>query len=148
MLHTADYTIKANGEDISLLFNTYAYKKYCEAKGIELDTLMKQVGDMLQGGFGLGTRELPNILLAGHQTYCAYNKQPFTAGELEACAWMDAMGGPVNGLQAFADIFKLFVARLLNIDTDQLQTKVESEEKKSEAVANQVSALAGESSTS
>jgi hypothetical protein len=110
------------------LFNSFMYKKYCEGKGIELEDLLQQVHAMLKEGKGFKTKDYPDILLAAHKSYCLYNKQPFNAGELEAYEWIDQMGGLVSGVDGRVQVFKLFIARLLNIDPGALDAKVENVE--------------------
>jgi hypothetical protein len=119
-----DYSIG----DSHFVFNSFMYKKYCEAKGIELEDLLKQVKAMLDEGRGFKTADFPDILLAANKSYCLYNKQPFTAGEMEAYEWLDQMGGLVNGVSARIHVFKLFIARLLNIDPGALNAEVETSE--------------------
>jgi hypothetical protein len=110
------------------LFNSFMYKKYCEGKGIELEDLLQQVHAMLKEGKGFKTKDYPDILLAAHKSYCLYNKLPFNAGELEAYEWIDQMGGLVSGVDGRVQVFKLFIARLLNIDPGALDAKVENVE--------------------
>lgn len=138
MLYTHDYTIKTTEGDIHLLFNSFFYKKYCERKGIELSDLLKRVqktldvqgeNETLKDVKGFTQEDLSDILLTGHQTYCLYNKEPFTATELESYMWIDSLGGLVNSVGAFGEVFALFISKLLNIDTDKL--KVSEGEKKS-----------------
>jgi hypothetical protein len=116
-----DYSIG----DTHFVFNSFMYKQYCEGKGIELEDLLQQVHAMLKEKKGFKTKDYPDILLAAHKSYCLYNKQPFTAGEMEAYEWLDKMGGLVNGVDGRVQVFKLFIARLLNIDPGALDAKVE-----------------------
>jgi hypothetical protein len=130
MIYIPDYTI---GES-HFLFNSLAFKKYCEKKGMELEDLLTDVKAMLDTGKGFRTADFPDILLAGHQSWCLYNKLPFTADEATAYMWMDELGGIVGGVGNRIELFKVIIGKLLNIDPALLEAKsetTETEEKKS-----------------
>lgn len=131
-----DYTITVNGEAVHFVFNSYTYKKYCEREGIELHELLAKVQksltpkneltDEMKSVKGFMPDDLPGILLVANQTYSLYNKLPFTAGELEAFQWLDAIGGLLS--TTYGELFITFISKLLNIDPERLKM----EEKKSE----------------
>lgn len=136
MVVKPDYTIAVNGEEVHFAFNSYMFKKYCEKQGIELHELLAKVQktltredelpDELKSVQGFMPSDLPDILLVANQTYCLYNKLPFSAGELEACQWLDAIGGLLS--KGYGELFIAFISKLLNIDPGNLKM----EEKKSE----------------
>lgn len=141
MIFTPDYSITLpEGQRIDLLFSSYFYKKYCERKGIELHEFLKQIGTVLSAKEdeepgrvkGFTNDDMPEIILVAHQVWCHYNKIPCDKTEADAYLWIDAMGGLVNGMATYSELFKVFVARLFNIDPGMVKTTVEElEEKKS-----------------
>lgn len=137
MIINPSYTIQPG--DVHLLFNSFMFKKYCERKGIELHQLLQKVqksteqepSEELKDVKPFTTDDIPDILYAGHETYCRYNKIPFQVDETDVYTWIDAMGGPVSGTAKFAEVITYFFGKLLNIDVEMLNASVVEEEKKS-----------------
>jgi hypothetical protein len=113
-----DYTI----DNVNFSFNSYALQKYCNQKGIEMEDLY----NMVREGTAFKSSELPALLLVAAESYALYNKQPFTFTELDAFGWIDSVGG-FNSSKV-VDVFKIFAARLLNVDLSLLNIE-EQEEK-------------------
>lgn len=138
MVFTPDYTIRVNGESVNFLFNTRALRRYCEAHSLELADLYLKVQkalleendytDELLQVKDFIISDFQSVLLHGHESWCAYNKQPFAAGELEADLWMDALGGIVEQKKAFGEVIVIIAKRLLNQSTKSEPT----DEKKSQ----------------
>lgn len=123
MIYSPDYTIQLpEGGEVHLLFNTWAIKKYCEKQGIEMEELLTR----------LKVKELPDLMLSAAESYARYNKQEFKATDLDACEWMDAMGG-FNGPK-LAEIVKTFLRRVSGLTEAEYEERVQAatEEKKRE----------------
>lgn len=143
MVYQPDYTITVAGAQVNFLFTSYTFKAFCERRGIELDELLKVVyktltppeeqGEELKDVEPMKTKDYPDLLLAGHEAWCIYNRIPFRAGIPEAYEWIDAMGGIVGGITQRNVLFGRFVARLLNIDETRVEVKAEGGEKNAEA---------------
>lgn len=140
MKFTPDYTLELkNGSKIPLLYNTWAFRTYSGRKGIEYEELVtgcfpqrNEKGEAIGAGETLKTNNLPDILLAGAEAYCKYNNLPFTYCDLDACLWMDDLGGLYSS--ELAELAKIFVGKLLNIDVNNLESKpVEEEQPKKKA---------------
>lgn len=141
----ADYKIKLSTGEIPLLFNTWMFREYSKRKGIELEDLFTNI----QTGQGFKSKDIPDLMLVAHETFCRYNNKECVATDLDSCGWLDEMGG-FNSPQII-DLYKLFVSKLINVDPaqfDLLWNKV-TEEKKApvEKKKAQVINLPGESST-
>jgi hypothetical protein len=112
---TADYKIKLQKGEIPLLFNTWMFREYSKRKGIELEDLFTNI----QTGQGFKARDIPDLMLVAHETYCKYNNDACTQTDLDSCAWLDEMGG-FNSPQII-DLYKLFVSKLINVDPAQFE---------------------------
>ena len=130
MTYTADYTLTLkDGKKIELLFNSYAYRRYSERKGFELDELLGKINQMFTKGRAVSINDIPELLLAGHESYCKYNNLAFTATDLDAMQWVDDAGGFVNGIAVFAELYTTFLAKLLNIDPDAIEATAEEKKR-------------------
>lgn len=140
----ADYKITVSTGEIPLLFNTWMFREYSRRKGIELEDLFENI----RTGQGFKAKDIPDLMLVAHETYCKYNSKECTQTDLDACGWLDEMGG-FNAPQII-DLYKLFVSKLINVDPAQFEllwnkvTEVNKEEPKKKAA---VISLPGESST-
>lgn len=141
---TADYKIKLSNGEIPLVFNTWMFREYTKLKGIEMEDLFTNI----QTGQGFKAKDIPDLMLIAHQSWCKYNNKECTQTDLDACGWLDEMGG-FNSPQII-DLYKMFVSKLINVDPVQFEllwNKVTEEkpqpEKKKAAVKNSP----GESST-
>jgi hypothetical protein len=83
-----------------------------------------------------------------NQSFCKYNNKECTNTDLDACGWLDEMGG-FNSPQII-DLYKLFVSKLINVDPVQFEllwNKVIEEKPKEEKKKAQVRNLPGGGST-
>lgn len=127
-----DYKIALKNGEIPLLFNTWMYREYSKRKGVELEDLFEGI----RTGAGFKVKDIPDILLVAHESYCRYNSKDFTQTDLDACDWLDEMGG-FNAPQ-IVELYKLFVCKLINVDPAQFeilwnkvtQPEVKTEKKK------------------
>lgn len=133
MQHTAPYTIQLNdGTQVPLLFNSFMYREYCYKKGMELEDLFQRIGN----GTAFKSKDLPDLLYYAAFTWCKYNNKECIHSDLDACLWVDELGG--YNSPELVGIYKLFVARLLNVDPavfDVLWQKVVNGEGEKEVVA-------------
>lgn len=130
----ADYKIKISTGEVPLLFNTWMFREYSRRKGIELEDLFTNI----QTGQGFKTSNIPDLLLVANESFCKYNNKECTSTDLDACSWLDEMGG-FNSPQII-DLYKLFVSKLINVDPAQFEllwNKV-TEEKKEEPKKKEV----------
>jgi hypothetical protein len=141
----ADYKIKLQTGEVPLLFNTWMFREYTKLKGIEMEDLFTNI----QTGQGFKAKDIPDLMLVANQSFCKYNGQECTNTDLDACGWLDEMGG-FNSPQII-DLYKLFVSKLINVDPVQFEllwNKVtEPEKKEPEKKKAQVKNLHGEGST-
>lgn len=124
MIFTPHYTIILKDEEktpIHFLFNDYALKQLCKKQGIELWELQNRIikvvnpdSEELKEVKALNDVDAEDILLTGHQSWCLYNKLPFSSTELDVSMWMDALGGRLRG--DFVPLFQAFFARIFNVD--------------------------------
>ncbi len=136
MKYTPHYSLTlSGGEEIHLLFNSWMYKRYSEKTDTTLEGLFTKINDMAQGGKGFGMGDIPEVLLTASEAYHKFNGLPFQSTDIEAYGWIDDLGGYIKGMSVFTDVVQMFVSKLINIDPDQLETKVEKVEKKSLAIA-------------
>jgi hypothetical protein len=141
MKFTPDYTLTLkSGEQIPLLYNTWAFRTYSARKGIEYEDLVagcfpqrNEQGEAIGAGETLKTNNLPDLLLIGAECYAKYNNAAFTYNDLDACLWMDDLGGLYSS--ELAELAKIFVGKLLNIDTSNLQTEAKQEPPKKKGKA-------------
>ena len=126
-----DYTIQLkDGSKIELLFNSFMFRSYSYRKGIELEDLF--VG--IQTGGAFKAKDLPDLLLTAAETFCKYNDAPCPYTDLDACVWLDEIGG-FNSVK-LVELYKIFVSKLVNVDQKQfdvLWNKVISGAEKSES---------------
>jgi hypothetical protein len=150
MIYKPDYTLTTQeGTEVHFLFASYAYKKYCERKGIELEDLLNIVLKSATDRDSLSEEEklkyderyqnVPNfkaadfeaMLLSAHEAWQVYHKLPVSVPEGEASKWIDEMGGILTLKRQ--DIYKLFFCRLLNVDPGALSVETETVNDSSEA---------------
>jgi hypothetical protein len=112
---TADYKIKLSTGEIPLLFNSWMFREYSKVKGIELEDLFAGI----QTGQGFKAKDIPDLLLAAHSSWCKYNNKECTQTDADACLWLDEMGG--YNTPELLNIYKLFVSKLINIDPVQFE---------------------------
>lgn len=123
-----DYKITLQKGEIPLLFNTWMYREYSKRKGIELEDLFEGI----RTGAGFKLKDIPDILLVAHESFCRYNNKDFIQTDLDACDWLGEMGG-FNAPQV-VELYKLFVCKLINVDPSQFEilwNKVTQPEKES-----------------
>ena len=140
----ADYKIKVSTGDVPLLFNTWMFREYTKLKGIEMEDLFTNI----QTGQGFKAKDIPDLMLVANQSFCKYNNKECTNTDLDACGWLDEMGG-FNSPQII-DLYKLFVSKLINVDPVQFEllwNKVTEEKPKEEKKKAQVRNLPGGGST-
>lgn len=134
MIFAPHYTITLKDKDnteVDFLFNNWALKLICKRLGCELwefqNRILKTAGttEGLENTKALGSEDVEVIMLASNESYCQYNKIPFTATEIEASAWIDALGGSING--DFVPFFTAFFAQIFNVDPSKtvVEKKVE-----------------------
>jgi hypothetical protein len=100
MTYTPDYTITLDeGRTVPLLFKTWATKHFCIEQGFEVEEMYGN----------LKAKQIDAIFLKGHECYCKYNKFPFSATELDACEWVDELGG-YNG-KGTQEVLEIFLAK-------------------------------------
>lgn len=111
----ADHKIKLSNGEIPLLFNTWMFREYTKLKGIEMEDLFTNI----QSGQGFKAKDIPELMLIAHQSWCKYNGKENTNTDLDACGWLDEMGG-FNSPQII-DLYKIFVSKLINVDPAQFE---------------------------
>lgn len=133
MIFTPDHTIALkSGEQIPLLFNTWAQREYCKRAGIELKDLLASVK----------TEDLPDVLLVANEAICKYNNMAFSATIMDACLWVDEMGG-FNGA-ALQNVYILFLAKvsgrteaeLLKLAKEATEAEAKGEAKKKKTASS------------
>ncbi len=132
MIYSPDYTLKLkDGKEIPLLFNTWAFRTYSSRKGIEYEELAEGCAPKADGSSGetLKTKNFPDILLIGAETYCKYNSIPLTYTDLDACVWMDEL--PWTTSEVLKEVIIVFVSKLFNIDPDKVNVEKPIKKKKS-----------------
>lgn len=145
MVFIPDYTLNVQGEEVHFLFNYRALRRYSEAEGLELDQLYRKIQravtkeedytEELKAVKDFTIKDLPVLLSFGHESWCAYNHQPFRAGELEKDLWMDCIGGLWAQTAVFNGLILTLVRRMVSAAGEEA-----GEEKK-----RAVSGLPGES---
>jgi hypothetical protein len=115
MTYTPDFTIKTEGGDIPLLFNSWTFREYSRKKSIELEELLYRV----RTGQAFKSADVPDLLLIAAQSFCKFNNKPFNYTDDEACTWVDILGG-FNSLR-LVEVYKAFVAKLLNISPEAFE---------------------------
>lgn len=116
MQFTPDYIItRKDGSKVNLLFNSWMYRAYSYKKNIELEDLFVNI----QKGVAFKSRDLPDLLLIAAETYAKYNNAPFGYTEMDACLWVDEMGG-YNSAN-LVELYKIFVSRLINVDQAEFE---------------------------
>jgi hypothetical protein len=143
MTYPADYTIA----DSHFLFNSYAFKAFSRRRGLELSELLKIVAktvtkpedetEEMKLVKGFTEDDATDVLLAGHQSWCLYNKQEFKADEATANTWIDQLGGYQAGRDEIVKLYIVFACRLFNLDPSG-QTEAVQEKKSVEAVQEKV----------
>jgi len=127
----ADYTLKLKeGKEIPLLFNTWAFKTYSARKGVEYEELAEGCSTKEDGTMGdtLKTKNFPDMLLMGAETFCKYNNLTFAYSDLDACNWMDEL--PWRTSKELQEILTIFVSKLLNIDLTAVKVEAPKKEVK------------------
>jgi hypothetical protein len=120
MVYSPDYTISlAQGKQIPLLFNTWAYKKFCQSIGIELEELLSRLSaNQEEQKPIIRFSELTNFFLCAAESYCRYNNQQFTQTDLDACGWVDALGGVTS--PKLREMAIIAVSKLINVNPEAL----------------------------
>lgn len=115
-----DYLIELkSGEKIPLLFNTRTFKNYSYKKNIEMEELVEGV----LNGKAFRANDLPTLLQIAAESYAFKAENGIKYTEDDACEWMDELGRFISSPKIM-EIYKLFVARLVNIDPKVLEVKL------------------------
>jgi hypothetical protein len=116
----ADYVIELKDKtEIPLLFNTWTFRNYSYRKGFEMEELFTQVTN----GTAFRGNDLPTLLHTAAESYVKYSEGTEKYTEDDACEWMDELGRFISSPKIM-EIYKLFVARLVNIDPKVLEIMV------------------------
>jgi hypothetical protein len=134
MKYTPDYTITlSEGRTVPLLFKTWATKHFCLEQGFKVEEMYGN----------LDAAKIDAIFLKGHECYCKYNDLPFLATELDACDWIDTLGG-YNG-KGTMEVIEIFLAKSAGKTLAEYREMVEvvskAPKKKKEAEAESPNAL-------
>lgn len=127
-----DYTLQLNSKErgeytVPLVFNAFALRHFSRLIGVELDDLYIDLSDAYKRSKGEEVttqakafkREfLPEFLLAGHIAHEKYNARACSSTDVDACQWLDDMGGYLDAQtnEAWAACF----ARMVNVDPSAL----------------------------
>src|SRR4051812_28031091 len=121
MTYTPDYTVfTPAGVPAHFLFNTWAFKRFCEQQKIEYSYLLRRALATVDPTQETEVKpfmhsDLEWLLLAGHESFCRYNNQPFEANDLTQAEWIDGMGGFVSGRNEIDKFIVIVIARLMNV---------------------------------
>lgn len=139
MTYTPDYKIQLSGDRIvPLLFNSWAFRKYTQLKGIEFEDLVEKIGE----GKAFLANDLPDLILIAAEAFAKFNAIDFKHTDTDAYTWIDEMGG--FNSTTLLDLYKVFVSRVLNISPEKLDvlwnkavesTKQPEEKKKETEIA-------------
>jgi hypothetical protein len=128
MRYTPDYQIElSGGAKVPLLFNTWTFREYTRLKKQEFEDLIENV----QTGKVFKANDLPDLLLLAAQSYFKFNDSPCNYTEVDACSWLDELGG-MNSMRLL-DLYKVFVGKLTGISPEQLDAAWTTAEEKTEA---------------
>jgi hypothetical protein len=80
--------------------------------------------------------ELTAFFLCASESFCRYNNQQFSHTDLDACGWLDAIGGVTS--KKLGEMAVIAVSKLINVDPETLtsastvkkETKATSAKKK------------------
>lgn len=131
MKYTPDYTIKAEGVNVPLLFNTWTLKRFCAKHDMDIEDMLGR----------LKNDQVDTLLATAHESYCKYNNEAFEQPEEHiACSWVDALGG-YSGKE-MQEVLWVFMAKATGRTVKELKKQVElnvqalagQEEKKATAV--------------
>jgi hypothetical protein len=134
MVFAPHYTITLQDEaktEVHFLFNNWTLKLICKKLNCELwefqNRILKTAGNSegLEEVKPLGSEDVEVIMLAANESFCQYNKTPFTSTEIDASAWIDALGGSING--DFVPFFTAFFSRIFNIDESKTVVEKKAE---------------------
>src|SRR5690349_9383857 len=94
----SDYSLKVGEKEYHFVFNTRAYRKYAESISTDYEGLLERLSKLSEPGKEFKMKDVLEILRYAHESYCAYNGKPFQVDELVIDAWLDQMGGIVQGI--------------------------------------------------
>jgi len=114
MKYIPDYTITlSEGRTVPLLFKTWATKHFCLEQGFKVEEMYGH----------LDAAKIDAIFLKGHECYCKYNGFPFEATELDACDWIDTLGG-YSG-RGTMEVIEIFLAKSAGKTIEEYRELVE-----------------------
>lgn len=111
------------GKEINLLFNTWAFRLFCDNRGIRLDEFFEIMNSSVK------MSDYVDLMKCAAQSYAMKFKQPFEVTDYEVSEWFDELFYK-NGGNGFTAINGALI-RSLTVETTEPETPKEQEEKKS-----------------
>lgn len=105
-----------DGKKITGQFGTWTLKRFCDKSKLSL----KHLNDKFVNE-GTNLTDTVSMLLCAVEYVCLKNKEPFTYTDIEACDWIDELGG----------VYSIPVSNLFNHAASELKDEAPDSEKKS-----------------
>lgn len=136
MIFIPDYSLTVEDQPLHFLFNTRALKRYCQSKGLEMEEFYVKIQKALPDAVTdekyahikpFVLTDLGDLLLHGNESWCAYNKIPFAATDLDSDYWVDTIGGTANVVRVFSEILLCIIRKIVATPEKKSEMKVVQE---------------------
>lgn len=125
------YTIESqSGANIDIAFTTWTFRKFSQRKSMSVDQLFKYIQGKNEEGFFFTHEDMLSLMLIGAEYMCLKKGEPFRFTDIDACDWMDDLGG-LSG-QKLKEMTVVMISALFDLDQTHVAKVISVEEKKSE----------------
>ncbi|CAB4140270.1 hypothetical protein UFOVP402_17 [uncultured Caudovirales phage] len=117
------FSFQAGSRKVEMLFNTWAFRKFCEKRGMSLSELLTLLGG------SIGLHDLVDLMLAGTESFYMKHGKAIDFTEYDVTEWIDEAGLFADGQLMVG--FGAAISSWINPQLPPAKEEVDSDEKKS-----------------